>query len=208
MLETPTVFLANVVGPWLHPETERAETIIAVAHRCPSGAITYRRKDGGPDEAAPPVNVLRVRENGPLALSADLLLDLPDAVPDAAAAAATHDAPSAPRSIGFRATLCRCGQSQNKPFCDGAHNAARFVASGEPATQPSEPLARRDGPLVVRPTRNGPLHVRGNLELCTGTGRTVTRTTEAWLCRCGGSANKPFCDGTHAKNGFQAAGSD
>ncbi|MCG6162255.1 CDGSH iron-sulfur domain-containing protein, partial [Leptospira bandrabouensis] len=36
-----------------------------------------------------------------------------------------------------------------------------------------------------------------------GTGRTVNRLTEAFLCRCGGSSNKPYCDGTHKKNGFQ-----
>jgi CDGSH-type Zn-finger protein len=151
---------------------------------CPSGAIRYARKDGGPDETAPLVNLVQLRENGPLGVRADLRLN--------------------GVVTGYRATLCRCGASKNKPFCDGSHVAAGFVASGEPATRPSESLTVRSGPLDVRPQRNGPLSVTGNLEICAGTGRTVDRVTATRLCRCGGSANKPFCDGTHARIGFQA----
>jgi CDGSH-type Zn-finger protein len=107
---------------------------------------------------------------------------------------------------GFRATLCRCGQSNNKPWCDGSHGAAGFTASGEPPTASVEPLAVRNGPLQVTPLRNGPLQVVGNLELCAGTGRTVARITEARLCRCGQSRNKPFCDMSHLAAGFAAEG--
>ena len=105
-----------------------------------------------------------------------------------------------------RATLCRCGASKNKPYCDGSHAAAGFDATGEPATVPTEPLAARGGPLAVSPQKNGPLRVRGPLEVVSGTGRTIHRLTEARLCRCGGSANKPYCDGTHARIGFEADG--
>ena len=48
--------------------------------------------------------------------------------------------------------------------------------------------------------------VTGNLEICTGTGRTVDRVTSARLCRCGHSATKPFCDNTHLRIGFEADG--
>jgi len=184
VLSQPRVFLANVQGPWLHPEATSAEALAEVAHACPSGAITYRRLDGGPEESAPRVNLLRVRENGPLAVHAELVL------------AGSKD--------GFRATLCRCGASQNKPYCDGSHNAVAFRATGEPATQESTPLAARNGELRIDPRRNGPLAVSGNIELLSGTGRTILRTTSATLCRCGGSSNKPYCDGTHAKIGFRA----
>jgi CDGSH-type Zn-finger protein/uncharacterized Fe-S cluster protein YjdI len=184
VLGQPGVFKANVQGPWLDPDATSTEGLVTVAHMCPSGAIRYARKDGGRDEAAPPVNLLQLRENGPLGLRAELVID--------------------GKPAGFRATLCRCGASQNKPFCDGSHNGIGFVATGEPATRPSEPLAARGGVLDIRPQKNGPLVVRGNLEVCAGTGRTVDRVTSVRLCRCGGSANKPFCDGTHATIGFQS----
>ena len=58
------------------------------------------------------------------------------------------------------------------------------------------------GPLSVEPQTDGPLQIRGNLEIISGTGRVVSRVQQARLCRCGGSANKPFCDGTHARIGF------
>jgi CDGSH iron-sulfur domain-containing protein 3 len=53
---------------------------------------------------------------------------------------------------------------------------------------------------------NGPYLVRGPIELTDVEGNSfrIERETIA-LCRCGGSANKPFCDGTHARTGFAAA---
>jgi len=187
VLEAPQVFLANTPGEWIFPDRASTEHLLHVARSCPSGAIRYRRSDGGADEAPPPVNEMRVRENGPLAVHAELHLH----------GAARQD---------FRATLCRCGASRNKPYCDGSHVAASFTASGEPATVSADPLALRDGPLTVTPIENGPLKVEGNLELCAGTGRTVLRCTRTRLCRCGQSGNKPFCDGSHTRVGFVAPG--
>ena len=186
VLDAPTVFKANTPGEWIHPDAISAEQLVAVAQNCPSGAIRYERHDGGSAEEAPPVNTLHVRENGPYAVHAPLTVG-------------HHD-------DGLRATLCRCGQSKNKPWCDGSHVSAGFVASGEPLTGNVDALAIRDGALVVTPLRDGPLLVVGNLEICAGTGHTVARVTEARLCRCGQSNNKPFCDGSHAVVGFVANG--
>ncbi|MGN6520421.1 MAG: ferritin-like domain-containing protein [Dokdonella sp.] len=181
----PTVFLANVQGPWLHPETLAVDRLVEVAHACPSGAIRYARKDGKPGEPVPPVNLARVREAGPYAFHGELRID--------------------GQPAGYRATLCRCGASKNKPFCDGSHHDVAFAATGEPATTgDTAMLAQRDGPLAIDPQRDGPLRVRGNLEIVSGTGRMVSRMTDVRLCRCGGSANKPFCDGTHARIGFKS----
>jgi len=184
VLGRPDVFVPNAPGGWIHPDNASPEALAEIAHNCPSGAITYQRIDSGPQEAPPIVNVVRIREDGPLAFHADLRI--------------------AGLGSSYRATLCRCGASKVKPLCDGSHASAGFKATGEPATQQSSDLAQRDGELVVKPTKNGPLLIEGNLEVVTGTGRTSLRTRSAALCRCGGSSNKPYCDGTHAKIGFVA----
>ncbi len=179
------MFVPNVAGEWIHPEVATAEEVAELAHNCPSGAITYIRTNG-PQETPPKVNLVRVRENGPLAFTAELAI--------------------AGHGDSLRATLCRCGHSNNKPFCDGAHTAAGFTATGEPATKESTPLAIRNGPVTVTPRQDGPLLITGNLEVVTGTGRTMDRCGKTALCRCGQSANKPYCDGTHTKVGFKAPG--
>ena len=66
-------------------------------------------------------------------------------------------------------------------------------------------LGQRDGPLRVTPLANGPLLVQGSVEVISGTGRTVQRFEKAALCRCGASANKPFCDGSHERVGFDSS---
>lgn len=181
VLGDPHVFVPNAPGQWIHPEAASVEKIVAIAESCPSGAITYVRKDGGPQEQSPVVNTVRLRENGPLAVHAEIVLD---------------------GETSYRATLCRCGASESKPFCDGSHNKSGFAATGEPPLKDTPALETRNGPLEVTPTTNGPLKLEGNLEIVTGTGHTVDRTQRAFLCRCGHSANKPFCDGTHKKVGF------
>ena len=184
VLGRPDVFVPNVQGQWIHPDNATAEEVAALAANCPSGAITYERHDGVGDEKPPMVNTVRVRENGPLAFHAPLAI------------AGSGDA--------LRATLCRCGASAHKPFCDGSHVAAGFVATGEPPTVADRPLEVRNGPVTVTPRSNGPLRVSGPLEIVSGTGRTISRTTETFLCRCGQSKNKPFCDGSHKAGGFTA----
>jgi CDGSH-type Zn-finger protein/uncharacterized Fe-S cluster protein YjdI len=184
VLDRPDVFVPNVSGEWIHPDAASADEVAEIAHNCPSGAITYERTDGD-GERAPLVNVVRIAENGPLAFRAELNIG--------------------GKPIGMRATLCRCGASKSKPYCDSSHAAARFSATGEPKAQDSPPLGTRGGPLDVTPTPNGPLKTAGALEVVSGTGHTILRTTETYLCRCGASANKPFCDGSHTRVGFKSA---
>ena len=184
VLTLPQAFRANAPGDWIEPDAAAAEEIAALARICPSGAITYHRKDNVPDEAAPGINTVRVWENGPYAFHADVRIK--------------------GESAGYRATLCRCGASRHKPYCDGSHNTAGFAATGELPAQDAPALAARDGTVNIKPAKNGPLIVEGNLEICRASGQAVGRVTKAALCRCGGSANKPYCDGTHAKIGFVA----
>lgn len=185
VLGRPDVFVPNADGPWIHPENATVEALTEIAHSCPSGAIGYMRRDGGPDEPAPVVNLIRLRENGPYAMHAPLAI--------------------AGRPEGMRRTLCRCGASRAKPFCDGSHHEAGFEASGEPPSRESVALEARDGLLTVSPLPDGPLKVEGAMEIVSGTGRTIDRRDQAFLCRCGASVSKPFCDGSHKRVGFSDA---
>lgn len=64
-----------------------------------------------------------------------------------------------------------------------------------------EPLP--DGVTIeVRP--NGPLLIKGPVRITDPDGQLIRETTQCALCRCGQSANKPFCDATHRRIGFRA----
>ena len=183
MLGRPDVFVPDADGPWIKPDAQSADTVAAQIMLCPSGALAFHRLDGGAEEKPPGVNTVRVWENGPLAFHAEL-----DIAGD---------------KSSYRATLCRCGQSKHKPYCDRSHVEAGFTATGEPASKSSEPLAIASGPLKITAQKNGSLMVEGALEICSASGRTISRETKTWLCRCGHSANKPFCDSSHKRAGFK-----
>ncbi|PLC40604.1 iron-binding protein [Ralstonia pickettii] len=191
VLSHPDVFMPNVEGKWINPDAQPAGELMHIARLCPSGAISVvphtslfgSRVTDSND--IPLVNTVRIRENGPLAIEAELVLQGKD------------------QSIP-RVTLCRCGESKRKPFCDGSHVEAEFVATGEPAKAEFETLSTRNGPLRVDPLLNGPLKFTGNLEIVSGTGRTCNQVKGTHLCRCGASKNKPYCDGSHKIVGFNA----
>lgn len=62
-------------------------------------------------------------------------------------------------------------------------------------------MSEPTGP-TVQVTPNGPYLVEGGLEVRDAEGRALDAPDVYALCRCGGSANKPFCDGTHSRIGF------
>jgi CDGSH-type Zn-finger protein len=68
---------------------------------------------------------------------------------------------------------------------------------------PGPGLRTGGGALAIKALRDGPLHVKGDLTILAGTGRERWRGTETWLCRCGQSKSKPFCDGSHRAAGFK-----
>jgi uncharacterized Fe-S cluster protein YjdI len=65
------------------------------------------------------------------------------------------------------------------------------------------PRKRGGRPLEVRASENGPLLVSGGVRILDAGGAVLYEGERAALCRCGGSSNKPFCDGTHRTNGFR-----
>jgi CDGSH-type Zn-finger protein/uncharacterized Fe-S cluster protein YjdI len=174
--------------PWCIPDkcSTKAE-VREVVERCPSGALSYCDKDGAP-EKAPAENVVTVVYKGPLYVSGDLDLE-----------GAPEDMPG----VRFRSALCRCGQSQNKPFCDNSHLKAGFDDYGA-VGEKGEGLAAAGGRLSIKPLPNGPLLISGNFVIRAGSGRIAWQGTQTALCRCGASGNKPFCDGSHKKEGFKS----
>ncbi|MCC2335128.1 CDGSH iron-sulfur domain-containing protein [Cellulomonas wangsupingiae] len=62
------------------------------------------------------------------------------------------------------------------------------------------------GPVRITPCPDGPLLVRGSIEIVGADGEVLVpaRRTVA-LCRCGGTGTPPWCDGTHKVNGFRTA---
>lgn len=58
--------------------------------------------------------------------------------------------------------------------------------------------------VTIMPEDNGPYYIQGNFTIVMPSGREIQIEGETWLCRCGGSSDKPFCDSTHERIGFQA----
>lgn len=184
----PAVFDTNR-RPWILPEAGETEAIARVIELCPSGALHYFPKDGSPGEAIPGTNVVTLMENSYLQIRGLLRI-----------AGSNVDI-----QTETRAALCRCGASNNKPFCDNSHREIKFRT-------PLAPLAPEDegtetatgGELLITLTTNGPIELTGNFEIRTENGALVFRGSKEWLCRCGSSQNKPFCDNSHRRIGFIA----
>ncbi|MBW2588088.1 MAG: CDGSH iron-sulfur domain-containing protein [Deltaproteobacteria bacterium] len=174
--------------PWCQPDQVSPDEVAEVVNRCPTGALTYLRKDGGEVEAADAENVVSVMYNGPLYVRGDLEVE-----------GASADM----SGVRFRAALCRCGQSKNKPFCDNSHEDAGFKDYGA-VGDGDEGFDAPGGTLKVGRAPNGPLLLSGNFSIVSASGRKAWKGTKAALCRCGHSQNKPFCDGAHKKAGFEA----
>ena len=86
--------------PWIQPENASADEVAEVVRRCPSGALHYRLEEGPPEQPEQPTQVEFV-SNGPINLRGDLSIEV-----------------SAGRMREVRASLCRCGRTENEPFCD------------------------------------------------------------------------------------------
>ncbi len=97
--------------PWVDVRAAAAEEIVATIEKCPSGALGYTRPEG-PGEAAPDVTTIVPSPGGPLFVRGDVEV---------------RDADGGLMAAGYRMTLCRCGHSQNQPFCDLSHRDVGFT---------------------------------------------------------------------------------
>jgi len=174
--------------PWGQPDLVSQQEVIDVVERCPSGALTYAVKDGTVSERPAPDNTVTLSCNGPYFLRGEIEIE---------------GAPDDMDGVSFRAALCRCGASNNKPFCDNSHEKADFRDYGA-VGEKGEKLTAAGGKLMVKPLSDGPLVVNGSFSIVSGSGRVAWTGTQAALCRCGASNNKPFCDGSHRTAGFKS----
>jgi uncharacterized Fe-S cluster protein YjdI/CDGSH-type Zn-finger protein len=101
--------------PWIVVDNGAAADIGEVIQRCPTGALHFRRLDGGPQEPVPEETTVTERPNGPLYVRGRITILAPDRTP---------------LREDTRVALCRCGSSANKPFCDGSHRRVGFRTSG------------------------------------------------------------------------------
>ena len=99
--------------PWVNVTAASPDEIAAVIQRCPTGALRFERLDDGEQEIAPEEALIEAQPDGPLYVRGCLRL---------------VDQDGYAREL-TRAALCRCGASQNKPFCDNSHREIGFKTS-------------------------------------------------------------------------------
>lgn len=175
--------------PWILPDAGDAEALARVIHLCPSGALHYIPEDESLIEPIPDKNVVLLRENSYLEIRGNLKIT-----------SSNVDIPSE-----TRVTICRCGASKNKPFCDNSHLDIEFQTPTPKILQEQiNPDVAAGGELLIKLNPNGPIELSGNFEIRTEQGELVYRGSNEWLCRCGSSQNKPFCDSSHRRIGFVA----
>ncbi len=173
--------------PWIQPDRSNQEAVTEVVLRCPSGALQFEREDGV-REIAPDAAIALVTD-GSLYVQGDIEI---------------KDAEGETLYEENRVALCRCGASGNKPFCDNTHKKIGFSHDGALGENHLSPEQTPNGQtLVIVSIQNGPLLFSGKVELRDAAGEVSYGGGKAALCRCGRSANKPFCDGSHARTGWR-----
>jgi CDGSH-type Zn-finger protein len=141
---------------------------------------------------AEPKGTITIRPNGPYRVEGDVPLESPDGE--------LYEPKPA-------YSLCRCGQSANKPYCDATHKECGFI--GTEMADPAAPAGSADfedveAASVIRVVRDGPYEVVGAPKLTFSDARVCEARAFYRLCRCGASKSKPFCDDSHLEVGFRS----
>lgn len=134
-------------------------------------------------------NTITVRSNGPLVCEGNFTL---------------HSADSEILSEESELFLCRCGKSGTAPYCDGSHKRIGFEDAAVFSDERDEELGAAIGSVTITCRTNAMYLVNGPVIIRSKDGSSVTHRNKAAMCRCGASANKPFCDASHKHCGFVA----
>ena len=175
----PSVFNLKA-RPWINLNDCDSEEVIQTINRCPSGALNYQ-------ETVDEQVSAQLVKNGPMNLRGVINIRT-----------GFHDNGQAMQ----RVSLCRCGLSQNKPFCDASH-MKNFTDAGvldhRPASKTTQEASEEVSIVCVE---DGPLMCQGNMKITASDGEEIAVIDPA-ICRCGSSKRKPFCDGSHNKIAFK-----
>ncbi|MDN3203634.1 (4Fe-4S)-binding protein [Algoriphagus sediminis] len=108
----PSVFDANK-RPWINAQGASTEEIVNQVKACPSGALGYFM-NGSSEKSEPEIldeQVVEIAKDGPLMVYGNITVKMPD---------------GSELKKSKVSAFCRCGASQNKPFCDGSHKKVEF----------------------------------------------------------------------------------
>lgn len=109
--ELPTVFDPRE-SPWVRMDKETTERIVEQIQKCPSGALSvYYNNEMAGENSVQAETKVEAMPNGPLLVYGNVLI---------------KDSKGNEVKKNKVTAFCRCGQSGNKPFCDGSHVAAKF----------------------------------------------------------------------------------
>jgi CDGSH-type Zn-finger protein/uncharacterized Fe-S cluster protein YjdI len=187
-IRTNSVLFEKGRSPWAQPDLVEADELDRVIKRCPSGALSYQSVSGDVVEQPEPENTVMVVPNGPLYVRGDLSIHGKD--------------PENPTKA-TRVALCRCGHSKNKPYCDNSHIEAGFEDTGAVGRE-GPGLTETGGTLDIQPIANGSVRLLGNVKVRAASGCVRWSGAKVSMCRCGLSAQKPFCDASHKGSNFIA----
>lgn len=97
--------------PWIQVENASTDELKAQIKKCPSGALSFYMNDGSDEESNSEATKAEIMKDGPLLVHGKINVVHPDG-----------NTESKENVTAF----CRCGQSTNKPYCDGTHNKVGF----------------------------------------------------------------------------------
>lgn len=98
--------------PWVKIDAADSEKIVAQIDKCPSAALSYyRNSEAQETEGISTENIVEVSENGPLLVYGNICI---------------KDKQGNVEKKNKMTAFCRCGQSDNKPYCDGTHSKINF----------------------------------------------------------------------------------
>jgi len=145
-----------------------------------------RQKNRGTPRLLEVPNEVLVSNGGPLQITGNIIL--------------VHEDGKVQYSNHLR--LCRCGHSRSKPECDDQHVDMEFLNSGKIFEVSEVAASSRPNKITISCIKDGPVTFRGRLRLHNQFGQECVKM-QGSLCRCGQSASKPFCDGSHSRVGFK-----